>query len=131
MFLSCRHEILRGCISSLAPRPAGMFHSQMKHGCPRGHKMKAMNIKYPISSVAELLAIILRTGTRGDNALELANKLLVKYGGLPGLVRADQPFAEQRGRAERGREGFDVEVPDPSGGAVEDAIDGNECGELA
>src|SRR5258707_2431530 len=40
-------------------------------------------------SLAELLAIILRTGTRGDNALELANKLLTKYGGLPGLVRAD------------------------------------------
>src|SRR5437764_7450270 len=40
-------------------------------------------------SLADLLAIILRTGTRGDNALELANKLLAKYGGLPGLVRAD------------------------------------------
>src|SRR6266700_4656797 len=40
-------------------------------------------------SLAELLAITLRTGTRGDNALELANKLLSKYGGLPGLVRAD------------------------------------------
>src|SRR6202049_5304549 len=40
-------------------------------------------------SLAELLAIILRTGSRGDNALELANKLLAKYGGLPGLVRAD------------------------------------------
>ena len=40
-------------------------------------------------STAELLAIVLRTGTRGDNALDLANKLLMKYGGLPGLVRAD------------------------------------------
>src|SRR5437762_2514262 len=40
-------------------------------------------------STAELLAIVLRTGIRGDNALELANKLLTKYGGLPGLVRAD------------------------------------------
>jgi DNA repair protein RadC len=40
-------------------------------------------------SLAELLAIILRTGSRSDNALELANKLLAKYGGLPGLVRAD------------------------------------------
>jgi len=40
-------------------------------------------------SLTELLAIILRTGTRGDNALDLANKLLAKYGGLPGLVRAD------------------------------------------
>jgi len=43
-------------------------------------------------STAELLAIVLRTGTRRDNALELANKLLTKYGGLSGLVRAD--FAE-------------------------------------
>src|SRR5258708_8803702 len=40
-------------------------------------------------SMARLLAIILRSGTRGDNAMELANKLLSKYGGLPGLVRAD------------------------------------------
>src|SRR5437667_10824110 len=40
-------------------------------------------------SMAELLAIILRTGTRGDNALELANKLPAKYGGLRGLVRAN------------------------------------------
>src|SRR5258707_10937570 len=40
-------------------------------------------------SMAELLAIILRTGTRGDNAMELANKLLSRYGGLSGLVRAD------------------------------------------
>src|SRR6202165_1372236 len=40
-------------------------------------------------SMAELLAIILHTGTRSRNALELANKLLAKYGGLPGLVRAD------------------------------------------
>ena len=40
-------------------------------------------------SMAELLAIILRTGTSRENALELAGKLLAKYGGLAGLVRAD------------------------------------------
>ncbi len=40
-------------------------------------------------SAAELLAIALRTGTRVDNAIELAGKLLAKYGGLGGLVRAD------------------------------------------
>jgi DNA repair protein RadC len=40
-------------------------------------------------AVAELLAIALRTGTRQDNAIELAGKLLAKYGGLGGLVRAD------------------------------------------
>lgn len=39
-------------------------------------------------SVAELFAIVLRTGTRQDNALELAGKLLAKYGGAGGLRRA-------------------------------------------
>jgi DNA repair protein RadC len=52
-------------------------------------------------SLAELLAIILRTGTRGDNALELANKLLAKFGGLPGLVRADfRELCAQHGMGE-------------------------------
>src|SRR5215472_18412971 len=52
-------------------------------------------------SLAEVLAIILRTGTRGDNALSLANKLLSKYGGLPGLVRADfQELCAEHGMGE-------------------------------
>ena len=52
-------------------------------------------------SQAELLAIILRTGSRGDNALALANKLLSKYGGLPGLVRADfQELCAEHGMGE-------------------------------
>jgi DNA repair protein RadC len=38
---------------------------------------------------AELLAIILRTGTTKDNVIELATKLLQKYSGLAGLMRAD------------------------------------------
>jgi DNA repair protein RadC len=40
-------------------------------------------------SNAELLAIILRTGTSRDNVIEMAGKLLFKYGGLSGLMRAD------------------------------------------
>src|SRR5438128_6637335 len=40
-------------------------------------------------SNAELLAIILRTGTTRDNVLELAGKLLAKYSGLGGLMRAE------------------------------------------
>jgi len=40
-------------------------------------------------SNAELIAIILRTGTTHDNVLELAGKLLAKYGGLGGLIRAE------------------------------------------
>src|SRR2546423_7016199 len=39
-------------------------------------------------STAELLAIILRTGTSRDNVIELAGKLLARYGGITGLVGA-------------------------------------------
>src|SRR5260370_11343939 len=54
-------------------------------------------------SMAELLAIVLRTGTRRDNALELANKLLAKYGGLPRLVRADLPWPCTQSRMVAGK----------------------------
>lgn len=40
----------------------------------------------------ELIAIILRTGTRGENVLNLAERLLREYGGLSGLARA--PYKE-------------------------------------
>ena len=40
-------------------------------------------------SNAELLAIILRTGTTQNNVIELAGILLSKFGGLAGLMRAD------------------------------------------
>src|SRR5512136_968175 len=39
-------------------------------------------------SNSELLAIILRTGTHAENVLGLANRLLVRFSGLPGLSRA-------------------------------------------
>ncbi len=42
-----------------------------------------------VLSNAELLAIILRTGTTQDNVIELASKLLIKYGGFAGLMRAE------------------------------------------
>ncbi|MCS6963416.1 DNA repair protein RadC [Thermoflexus sp.] len=40
-----------------------------------------------ILSAAELLAILLRTGRRGENALYLAHRLLQNCGGLAGLAR--------------------------------------------
>lgn len=40
-------------------------------------------------SNAELLAIILRTGTARENVLELSGNLLARYGGLGGLARLD------------------------------------------
>ncbi|MGD8244611.1 MAG: DNA repair protein RadC [Anaerolineae bacterium] len=45
-------------------------------------------------STAELLAIILRVGTGGESALDMARRLLATYDGLPGLARAT--FAELR-----------------------------------
>lgn len=37
----------------------------------------------------ELVAIVLRSGTRGHNAVDMARSVLDKVGGLSGLVRAD------------------------------------------
>jgi DNA repair protein RadC len=39
-------------------------------------------------STAEVLAIILRVGTDGENVLHVAEKLLARYSGLPGLAQA-------------------------------------------
>jgi DNA repair protein RadC len=43
-------------------------------------------------STTELLAIILRTGVGGESVLDMAQRLLSRYDGLPGLARAS--FAE-------------------------------------
>jgi DNA repair protein RadC len=40
---------------------------------------------------AELLAILLRVGVRGENVVELAARLLRQYGGLHGLLTAEMP----------------------------------------
>ncbi len=42
-------------------------------------------------SNGELLAIVLRVGTVDENALALASRLLVRFGGLPGLLRCGFP----------------------------------------
>ena len=43
-------------------------------------------------SSAELLAIIFRVGTKDENVIRLAQRLLTTYGGLAGLAQA--PFSE-------------------------------------
>ena len=58
-------------------------------GRPR-EKLKALGAGS--LSEAELLAIILRVGTQGESVIDLANRLLVTYGGLVGLGRVS--FAE-------------------------------------
>ncbi len=59
------------------------------HGRPR-EKLKALGAG--TLSDAELLAIILRVGTQGESVIDLANRLLITYGGLVGLGRVS--FAE-------------------------------------
>jgi len=44
-------------------------------------------------SEAELLAILIRTGTKGSNALEVARELLVQFGSLRHLLTAEQQHA--------------------------------------
>ncbi len=46
-------------------------------------------------SNAELLAIILRTGTAGENVLHLAERILAEHDGLIGLARISQAELEQ------------------------------------
>ena len=58
-------------------------------GRPR-EKLKALGAG--VLSEADLLAIILRVGTQGESVVDLANRLLVTYGGLVGLSRVS--FAE-------------------------------------
>lgn len=49
-------------------------------------------------SAAELLAILLRVGIQGENAVEMGQRLLQDLGGLPGLQRASTvELAQQRG----------------------------------
>ncbi len=49
---------------------------------------RLLRLGAPPLNDAELLALALRTGRRGCNALELAQRLLVRYGGLRGVFSA-------------------------------------------
>ncbi|WP_455219158.1 RadC family protein [Kaarinaea lacus] len=52
-------------------------------------------------SDAELLAIFLRTGTKGKTAVDLARELLIQFGSLRGLLEADrQQFCQSPGLGE-------------------------------
>jgi DNA repair protein RadC len=52
-------------------------------------------------SNSELLAILLRTGTRAESALDMATKLLARYQGLEGLAKASfQELAQSHGVGE-------------------------------
>ncbi len=46
----------------------------------------------------ELLAILLRTGIKGENAIQMANRLLITFNGLRGLYAASyEQLRDQKG----------------------------------
>ena len=49
---------------------------------------RLLNIGANLVSTSELMAIILRTGSGGENVIRLAERLLVKFGDLSGIARA-------------------------------------------
>ncbi len=51
---------------------------------------KLLNIGPQALSDAELLAVFLRTGTKGKSAVEVARDLLKRFDGLRGLLQADE-----------------------------------------
>jgi DNA repair protein RadC len=60
------------------------------HDLPTGERPRERLQHYGPAALseAELLAIILRSGMRGEYVVNLSTRLLVKYGGLLGLARA-------------------------------------------
>ena len=70
---------------------------------PQGERPRERLKEYGPKSLSntELIAILLRTGMRGENVLSLSSRLLVQFNGLAGLGRST--FAElcaQRGLSE-------------------------------
>lgn len=60
------------------------------HDLPVGERPRErlMRVGAGAISSAELIAIILRTGKRGENVVRLAERLLAHFGDLPGVARA-------------------------------------------
>ncbi len=70
---------------------------------PAGERPRERLLKYGASALsnAELIAIVLRSGLAGQNVLELAQALLARFDGLPGLARAsNEELAGVKGMGE-------------------------------
>ena len=70
-------------------RPDYLLASSDKNDLPR-ERLRKLGVG--ALKTEELIAIILRTGSHGENVLHLAERLLHEKGGLPGLARL--PFSE-------------------------------------
>ena len=77
------------------PRECGRGVAQVEYpvmmrDLPDGEKPRERLVGHGASSLsnAEILAILLRTGSRGESALSLGERLLARFGGLRGLAQA-------------------------------------------
>jgi DNA repair protein RadC len=73
-----------------------MIRDMAEHDRPRE---RLIQVGAEALSTAELLAIILRTGGHGESVLRLAERLLIEFGHLPGLARAEMTAAKGVGEA--------------------------------
>ena len=70
---------------------------------PTGERPRERLLHYGAGalSTAELLAIILRVGTSGENVVRVAEKLLARHDGLPGMAQATiQELCQDKGVGE-------------------------------
>ncbi len=69
--------------------PTAVYHATV-HDIPTDDRPRERLQKNGAETLStpDLLAIILRTGTVRDNVMELATRILTKYGGLGGLISA-------------------------------------------
>jgi DNA repair protein RadC len=72
---------------------SSIYHPTM-HDFPADERPRERLKNYGAAALsnAELLAILLRSGSKGENAVALGTRLLIEFGGLPGLAKAG--FAE-------------------------------------
>ena len=67
-------------------------------------------------SDAELVAVVLRTGIRGQSAVDLGRELLARYGGVAGLLGADLKGVKGLGPAKRAQLAAAIELARRSAG---------------
>jgi DNA repair protein RadC len=73
----------------MANHPSTEYHLTM-HDVPQSERPRERLLTYGAHALSEseLLAILLRVGSKGENVLNLSTRLLSEFGGLAGLIRA-------------------------------------------
>ena len=89
--------------------PAATFNTSRRQPTiremPTGERPRERLVEYGSKHLSntELVAILLRTGSAGENVISLSSRLLTRFGGLAGLGKA--AFAELCGEKGRGQPG--------------------------